>query len=133
GIRVKLPDKASEQVGRGLTYLTDYLALSSLVALFTAALGIIYLLRRYLYLRRALVGTLKALGVRGSGIFVIYLSEVIILGLCASVLAVTVAGVSMPLLSPLLGKYLGLDMTVKLPLGTIVMIFSVATILSALL
>ena len=48
-LRVQTPTSASQQVGRALGYLNDYLGIVSLVALFLAGLGAAYLFREYLH------------------------------------------------------------------------------------
>ena len=48
-IRVRTPKNTSEQVGRVLNYLSDYLGLVGLVALFLSGIGAGYLFQNYLF------------------------------------------------------------------------------------
>lgn len=61
-LRLTTPRNSSEQVGRLVNYLTDFLGLVSLVALSLALIGIFYLYRSYLSERRVSFAILASLG-----------------------------------------------------------------------
>jgi putative ABC transport system permease protein len=51
GIRVTLPEESSEQTGRTLGYLTDFMALAALIGLILSLVGIFYLYQSHLVAR----------------------------------------------------------------------------------
>jgi len=105
-VRVITPQDASAQVGRGLVYINDYLGLTALVALFLAGIGTAYLFRSYFNGRLKEVAILMSLGARRRDALKIMLWQVVILGMCAAVVANILAFVCMPLLPALMRDFL---------------------------
>ncbi len=105
-VRVITPQDASAQVGRGLVYINDYLGLTALVALFLAGIGTAYLFRSYFNGRLKEVAILMSLGARRRDALKVLLWQVAILGVCAAVVANTLAFLCMPLLPALMRDFL---------------------------
>src|SRR4029079_2137464 len=82
-IQVITSKNASEQVGRVLGYLGDYLGLSGLVALFLMSLGQIFLYRSFLVKRRRDIAIFKTLGLDHRHIVRLYILQIIILSITA--------------------------------------------------
>jgi len=86
-IRVYTHENASAQMARMLSRLNDFLGLASLVALFLAALGTGFLFRSYFRSKTKQIAILTSLGMPQNTSYIIYLSQIIILGLLSSLLA----------------------------------------------
>lgn len=102
--RVVTPKNASENVGRVVNYLNDFLGLVSLVALFLATVGAFYLYRSYLADQRTSIATLHSLGMKRPHVFRLYYIHLFMLGLVGSLLAVFLTGVVTPVLLSILGE-----------------------------
>lgn len=98
-ISIKAPDSASEQVGRVLNYLSDYLGLVGLVALFLSGIGAGYLFQNYLFEKLQDIGILKSVGMGLGGIFSIYIFQLSLLSLTAVILANALAWIALPSIS----------------------------------
>jgi putative ABC transport system permease protein len=105
-IQVITPQDASERVSRALVHIGDYLGLTALVALFLAGIGTAYLFRSYFNSRLKEVAILMSLGAYRNDALKVLLCQVVILGVCAAVIANTLAFVLMPLLPALLQDFL---------------------------
>lgn len=95
-ISVSTPEKSSEQVGRILAYLSDFLGLVSLVALFLASVGLFYLYRSHLGSKRQAFGLYSALGLKQDQIFGLYLRQVFLLGVVGSILGLGLSSLVIP-------------------------------------
>jgi putative ABC transport system permease protein len=109
-IRVRTPEKSSQQVGRVLAYLSDFLGLVSLVALFLASVGLFYLYRSHLGSKRLTFAIYSSIGLAREEIFGLYLRHVWILGVLGSLVGVGLGAVVIPLLNGLLGHVLPFDL-----------------------
>lgn len=123
--RVLTPQNASENVGRVVNYLNDFLGLVSLVALFLATVGAFYLYRSYLSEQRHSLATLHALGFRRSEIFKIYGIHLSLLGFCGSLLAILIVGVFTPLVLSVLGDFIPIKLSMVVDPKAIVLGFLV--------
>lgn len=95
-VRVSTPEKSSEQVGRVLAYLSDFLGLVSLVALFLASVGLFYLYRSHLGSKRLTFAIYSSIGLPRSSLFKIYLVHVFILGALGSLLGLGLGALIIP-------------------------------------
>lgn len=95
-INVSTPEKSSQQVGRVLAYLSDFLGLVSLVALFLASVGLFYLYRSHLGSKRLSFGLYSALGLKQNQIFGLYFRQVFLLGLGGSLLGLFLSALIIP-------------------------------------
>lgn len=111
-IRVRGPKESSEQVGRTLNYLNDFLGLVSLVALFLSSVGLYYLYRSYLHQRREDMAILATLGLKVSERFRLYLIHLWSLGLASVLVSWLVCLALFPLLNLLLAQFLPFEMPV---------------------
>jgi putative ABC transport system permease protein len=123
--RVLTPQNASENVGRVVNYLNDFLGLVSLVALFLATVGAFYLYRSYLSEQRRSIATLHALGFRRKHIFKIYGIHLSLLGFCGSLLAILIVSVFTPIVLSVLGDFIPIKLSLVVDYKAMVLGFLV--------
>lgn len=131
-IRVRTPKSSTQRMGRVLNYLSDYLGLVGLVALFLSGIGAGYLFQNYLFLKIKDIGILKSLGMRVRDIFKVYLFQLVFLAFISAILANIVSYFSLPIISKSLYEYINLDGNLTLNIETIIISFAI-TIGSCLL
>lgn len=117
-IKINLPENASEQVGRVLNYLSDYLGLVALVALFLSGIGTAYLFQSFLVSRIKEIGILKSLGLSGAKIRMIYIVQILILGAISVLLANSFALMLFTQAQKLITDKLGMSMELIYSLKT---------------
>jgi len=103
-IRIETAQTASEDSSRQLGYLSDYLGLVAIIALFMSALGAAYLFRLFMTQRMREVAILRSLGLQATSAVSLYAAQVTILGLLSLIPTVIVASLVLPLLSQLLAS-----------------------------
>jgi len=126
-IRVRTPKNSSEQVGRVLNYLSDYLGLVGLVALFLSGIGAGYLFQNYLFDSLKDIGIMKSLGMSNGNIFKLFIYELIFLSMSAAILANVVAYFSLPSISKLLYGYINLKGSLSLDTNTFFISIAITT------
>lgn len=104
-VRVETPESAGEDSGRQLGYLTDYLGLVAIVAIFLSAIGGAYLYRMYLSTRMKEIAIYRTLGLQSSTAVGIYILQASLLGLLAVVPTLALAQIALPLFSKLLSGF----------------------------
>lgn len=104
-IIVQTPQSAGEDSGRQLGYLSDYLGLVALVALFMSALGAAYIYRLFLSTRMGEIAILRTLGLQSHQAVIVYVLQASMLGLLATVPTLVVSNTVLPLLSRLLASF----------------------------
>jgi len=127
-IRVMTSENASEQVGRLLCYLSDYLGLCALVALFLMSLGQLFLFRSFLIKRYRDMAILKILGFSPFRIFKLYLLHIVILSVLALLPTLLLSSLLLPLLQSPLQELVQMDIHLQLYLKTAIWIFLFAII-----
>ncbi len=105
-IRVKSPQKSSEQVGRILSYLSDFLGLVSLVALFLSSVGLFYLYRSHLASKRYSLAIYSSLGLKRKEIFTVFFKHIFILSLLGTLLGIGLSVIIIPIVNQLLTNVL---------------------------
>nr|BFD65426.1 ABC transporter permease [Bdellovibrio sp. HAGR004] len=109
-INVETPATAGEDSGRQLGYLSDYLGLVSIVALFMSALGAAYIYRLFLSTRMKEIAILRTLGLQSGQAVGVYILQASMLGLIATVPTMLFSLLVLPLLSKLLGSFTPFDL-----------------------
>ncbi len=127
-IQIQTSRNASEQVGRLLAYLSDYLGLASLVALFLTALGQIFLYRSYIIKRHRDIAIFKSLGLSDKRILALYLMQIAALGLAALVPTVVFTSLLLPTLSVPVHELLNLDFQMSLNVSTVGLMVLIAVL-----
>lgn len=103
-------EQEGEEGNRQLNYLSDYLGLVALVALFMAALGASYIWRLFLQARTKDIAILRSLGLDGSQAVLLYVLEASILGAVSIVPAIIAAQLFFPLLNGFLASITTFDL-----------------------
>jgi putative ABC transport system permease protein len=111
-VRISTPNKSSEQVGRILAYLSDFLGLVSLVALFLASVGLFYLYRSHLSSKRVNFAILSSVGLSRREIFGLYIRHIIILGFLGSLLGLLASSLIIPIVNQFLSYVLPFELPV---------------------
>lgn len=96
-ISVSTPEGSSQQVGRVVGYLGNYLGLIGIVALLISCVGGSYLFQSYVFDRLKQMGILKSIGVSKSALMSSFLLIIISFGLLATILALIFAKTLLPL------------------------------------
>lgn len=110
GVSISTPKTSSEQVGRTLNYLNDFLGLVSLVALFLASVGLFYLFRGHLEARKLDMAILSSLGLSRTKILKIYFAQIFLLSLMGTLFACLFCLALFPTLSLVLGNFLPIQL-----------------------
>jgi putative ABC transport system permease protein len=103
-VQIETAKSASEDSSRQLGYLSDYLGLVAIIALFMSALGAAYLFRLFMTQRMREVAILRSLGLQATKAVSLYAAQVTILGLLSLIPTVIVSSLVLPLLSELLAS-----------------------------
>lgn len=109
-VRVETPDSAGEDSGRQLGYLSDYLGLVSIIALFMSALGAAYIYRLFLSSRMKEIAILRTLGLQSWEAVGVYVIQASLLGLLATLPTLLFSHLILPLLSKLLSSFTPFDL-----------------------
>jgi putative ABC transport system permease protein len=99
-------EEESEDLGRILDYMNDYLGLIALVALFLAGVGAAYLFRSFFTSRFKDMAILMCLGGTPRQAYEMTLVQIVILGLCSALIASIIAWFALPLLPLLFDGFL---------------------------
>lgn len=121
-LAIKTHENAASDLNRAITYLSDYLGLVALVALFLAGVGGIYLFQGHLTRRAPEMAILMSLGMPLKHIMAIYLFQLSLLA-CTSVLItgmITVVG--LPLFPRMLAGLLPPDLTIAPSLASLALL-----------
>lgn len=109
-INVETPATAGEDSGRQLGYLSDYLGLVAIIALFMSALGAAYIYRLFLSTRMKEIAILRTLGLQSGEAVGVYVLQASLLGLLATIPTMLFSLLVLPLLSRLLASFTPFDL-----------------------
>jgi putative ABC transport system permease protein len=132
-IEVLTPKKSSQQVGRILKYLNDFLGLVSLSGLFLATMGLMYLFRSFLFKRRKEISISQFLGLSNSSIILIYSGQLFVMSLIGSLLSVIVTPIFLPSLLNRFNTLLGMNLSFGFSVESIIAPFVIGTLGATLL
>ncbi|WP_176737009.1 ABC transporter permease [Oligoflexus tunisiensis] len=124
GVRVTAYDKAGQDNGRMLAYLSDYLGLVSLVALALAAMGASYLFRMYLDRKQTAIATLVSIGLTHGKAMMLYILQLTLLGAVSAVLASLVSMLLVPLASGLLKTLTPVPLAIQVGASSLALAFA---------
>ena len=114
-IVITTPLKASQNMGRAVNYLMDFLGLVSLSALFLSFIGFFYLYRSYLASKLLDVAILSSLGLSRRAIVGMYFFQALVLGVAGMSMGMVTAFLLSPVLESLAMKIL--PQAIELPLS----------------
>jgi putative ABC transport system permease protein len=128
GPRVVTPQKTGEQVGRFLQYLSDFLGLVSLVALFLSSVGLFYLFRSFVSKKRREMAIYMALGRTKAEIRKYYIVYLMILGLAGTLIGIVAGNILFLSISSLITKLFTFKMQFHLDFEYTVLAFVIGTL-----
>lgn len=131
-VRVSTPASEEDQVGRTLAYLGDFLGLVSLVAMFLASVGIIYLYQAHLRYKSYDFSVLHAIGMAKRNIFKFSLIHLIILSVVGTLFSLLFGLMLIPPLKTLSSNFLPISLEDTISLKPFIIVVFVG-ILSPLL
>jgi putative ABC transport system permease protein len=130
--RIRSHREASEDIHRALTHIGNYLGLVALVALFLSSVGGVYLFRSLLEARRKDLAILLSLGMSLGRARLVYVTQLVILGLAATAVATALALALLPALSLALGAFVPSDLPLGLSFASVALAAAVGIGLSLL-
>jgi putative ABC transport system permease protein len=95
GFQIRTRNRATPQIERDVDRFTQFLTIVGLTALLVGGVGVGNAVKSHLDRRRDSIATLKALGASGRGVFMIYLTQTMLLALLGGVIGVAV-GAALP-------------------------------------
>lgn len=134
-VRVRGPKESSEQVGRSLNYLADYLGLITLLTYILSLIGLYYFSHHFLSKSLRTIAIYKALGLSPKKIFAINTVHLIFLCVISLVVSAIFMMVGLPILEKIISNKVGEAILLKMDLLVLgkVTLFSVVGCLLALL
>lgn len=132
-VEVLTPKKSSQQVGRILKYLNDFLGLVSLSGLFLATMGLMYLFRSFLFRRRKEISITQFLGISKTKIVLIYSGQLFVMSLIGSLISVSITPFLLPILLDKFNGLLGMHLAFSFSAESIIAPFIIGTLGSTLL
>lgn len=124
---------SSEQVGRLLSYLNDFLGLTSLIGLFLAAMGGRFLAQSYFRNKQKDIAILMSLGMKSSTAIRMYASLLMFLGLAASLVALLMSTLILPILIQSVASLFPFELHLTLQFKTIFICMALSMFGSAIL
>lgn len=103
-IDIETPKTTGEDSGKQLQYLSDYLGLVALIAIFLSSLGAAYVYRLFLTRRLKEIAIYRALGLQSSEAVIVYVIQAAILGVLSLIPTMVAARLFLPLLTYLMNK-----------------------------
>ncbi|MCB0362282.1 MAG: FtsX-like permease family protein [Bdellovibrionales bacterium] len=101
---------SGQQMGRLINYLTDYLGLISLTALFLSAIGAIYLFRSYFSTKIYEIAVLQCLGMSPLHILILILVQMGLLGILGALPAIGASYLLVPGIATIVRKLLPIEL-----------------------
>ena len=121
GWEIRSRGNASPQLERNINRFTQFLTLVGLAALLVGGVGVANAVKGHLDRKRDVIATLKALGATGTGVFTIYLVQIVILALIGSLIGLAI-GAALPfVVVGLLGNLLPLPIQPTLHVGDLLL------------
>jgi putative ABC transport system permease protein len=95
GWEIRTRDKASPQLERNVERVSEFLTLVALATLLVGGVGVANAVTAHVNRKRDAIGTMKALGLTGGGVFVVYCAEIMLVALFATVIG-GILGAALP-------------------------------------
>lgn len=120
-------EEESEDLGRILEYMNDYLGLIALIALFLAGVGAAYLFRSFFTSRFKDMAILMCLGGTPKEAYKMTLVQIVSLGTISAVIASSIAYLAMPLLPVLFENFLPRGFSNKMEINSLLLALFMGT------
>jgi putative ABC transport system permease protein len=92
GWEIRTRDKASPQLERNVERVSEFLTLVALATLLVGGVGVANAVTAHVGHKRDTIGTMKALGLTGGGVFAVYCAEIMLVALFATVIGAILGG-----------------------------------------
>ncbi len=118
-------ERINRNLNRVIGYFSSYMGLIGTIALFLAGIGAGYLFRNYFRMNRKEIAILMSLGASRMQTYLVFLTQITILGVLASVLSIFFSGFLLPLipmiLQGIIPAALEVEITLKIAVQTIIL------------
>lgn len=128
-IRVRLPKNSSEQVGRILNYLADYLGLVALVSVFLSGIGAAFLFQNFVFKRIDEIGILKSIGLEVRKIYTLFLTKLVLMGFFGVSVAILLAMILLPFADSYLTQFLKMPLSLSVGLESILVSYFIGIVI----
>lgn len=125
-VNILTPETASEASGRQLRYLSDYLGLVAIVALFLSSLGAAYVYRLFLNSRIKEVAILRSLGLKPLYAVLVYVLQASFLGILTAIPTVLAGVLLLPVLQTALESFVPFKLELALTMKSVGVAFLMA-------
>lgn len=125
-------ESRKESTGKSYEELARFLALVGFVALLLGCVGVASAVHVYIREKLATIGVLRCLGMSGKQAFLIYLFQVVAMGLIGSVVGALLGSLIQLYLPELFKSFLPVDVTVAVSRGAIVQGIAIGVLISVL-
>lgn len=132
-ISVQTPDNSSEQLGRVVGYITNYLGLIGVVALLLSCIGGSYLFQSYLLDRIQQIGIMRSVGVAKNQIILSFIGIITLLGGLATLISVLVASWTLPIVLSYFTEWVNIDIQTGLDLQIILVTVSIGVLVNLMI
>jgi putative ABC transport system permease protein len=95
GWEIRSRSRATPQLERNVERFTQFLTLVGLTTLLVGGVGVANAVASYLARKRDVIGTMKALGASGGGVFAVYCTEIVLVALFATLIGAAL-GAALP-------------------------------------
>ncbi len=127
-IRMTTHEEQSEDLGRILGYMNDYLGLIALIALFLAGVGAAYLFRTFFTSRFKDMAILMCLGGTPKQAYLMTLLQITLLGTISALIATAVSWVALPVLPELFANFLPRGFVNEMEISSVVLALFLGTL-----
>ncbi len=127
-IRMTTHEEQSEDLGRILGYMNDYLGLIALIALFLAGVGAAYLFRTFFTSRFKDMAILMCLGGTPKQAYIMTLLQITLLGTISALIATLISYAALPVLPQLFANFLPRGFVNEMEISSVVLALFLGTL-----
>lgn len=102
-------EERKEDLGRAFNTMTDFLNLVGFIALILGCIGVASAVHIYIKSKLSTVAVLRTLGASGKQAFIIYLLQILVMGLIGAIMGAVLGSILQKLLPVVLGEFLPLE------------------------
>lgn len=125
-VKIVGPTESSQQIGRSLNLLTDYLSLITLMTYLLSLVGLYYFTQHFLSKKLKTFSIYKAMGIKTSFLFKVNFVHLILLTTIAVLISTTLVLLSLPFLEGYFSRLVGEDLIFRLNSWSLVRILTLS-------
>ena len=130
---IETPKTTGEDSGKQLQYLSDYLGLVALIAIFLSSLGAAYVYRLFLTRRLKEIAIYRTLGLQSSEAILVYVIQAALLGALSLVPTLVASRLFLPLLTFLMNKLVPFNLIPEISQESVLFAFVYGVFISFLI